>query len=139
MQKTIITCAVTGGDDVAHKYQQLPVTPAQIAEAAIGAAKAGAAIAHIHVRDPATGKPSMELNLYREVFLAFAIRHFKIRYKQAAIGVGWSLVQPVFAAILFAIFLGRFAHLSGEGRPYFLFALAGLVPWTFFSTALSSF
>ena len=42
------------------------------------------------------------------------------------------------AALLFAIFLGRFAHLSGEGRPYFLFALAGLVPWTFFATALNS-
>ena len=67
MQKTIITCAVTGGDDVAHKYKQLPVTPLQIADAAIDAAKAGAAIAHIHVRDPATGKPSMELELYREV------------------------------------------------------------------------
>ena len=67
MQKTIITCAVTGGDDVAHKYKQLPVTPAQIADAVTGAAKAGAAIAHIHVRDPATGKPSMELDLYREV------------------------------------------------------------------------
>jgi lipopolysaccharide transport system permease protein len=80
----------------------------------------------------------LELWSYREVFLAFAIRHFKIRYKQAAIGVGWSLVQPLFAALLFAIFLGRFAHLSGEGRPYFLFALAGLVPWTFFSTALTS-
>jgi len=79
-----------------------------------------------------------ELWSYREVFLAFAIRHFKIRYKQAAIGVGWSLIQPVFAAALFALFLGRFAHLSSEGRPYFLFALAGMVPWTFFSMALSS-
>jgi lipopolysaccharide transport system permease protein len=79
-----------------------------------------------------------ELWDYREVFMAFTIRHFKIRYKQAAIGVGWSLIQPLFAAGLFALFLGRFAHLSGEGRPYFLFALSGLVLWTFFSTALIS-
>jgi uncharacterized protein (DUF849 family) len=65
--KTILTCAVTGGDDVASRYPQLPVTPEQIANAAIDAAKAGAAIVHIHVRDPETGKPSMELNLYRDV------------------------------------------------------------------------
>lgn len=67
MNRTIITCAVTGGDDVASKYPQLPVTPKQIADAAIDAAKAGAAVVHIHVRDPKTGKPSMELALYREV------------------------------------------------------------------------
>lgn len=65
-QPVILTCAVTGGDDVASKYPQLPVTPAQIAQAATDAAKAGAAIVHIHVRDPETGKPSMALELYRE-------------------------------------------------------------------------
>lgn len=67
MANVILTCAVTGGDDVASRYPQLPVTPEQIANAAIEAARAGAAIAHIHVRDPQTGKPSMELDLYREV------------------------------------------------------------------------
>ncbi|PBB86871.1 3-keto-5-aminohexanoate cleavage protein [Mesorhizobium sp. WSM3876] len=64
---TIITCAVTGGDDSAQRHPQVPVTPRQIADAAIEAAQAGAAIAHIHVRDPATGKASMNLDLYREV------------------------------------------------------------------------
>lgn len=66
-RKTILTCAVTGGDDVASRFPAIPVTPKQIAEAAIDACKAGAAIAHIHVRNPETGKPSMELELYREV------------------------------------------------------------------------
>jgi len=66
-QQVIITCAVTGGDDTAGKFASVPVTPAQIAQAAIDACAAGAAIAHIHVRNPATGKPSMELALYREV------------------------------------------------------------------------
>ncbi len=65
--KTILTCAVTGGDDVAHKYRQLPVSPKEIAQAVCDAESAGAAIAHIHVRDPDTGKPSMNLELYREV------------------------------------------------------------------------
>lgn len=63
----ILTCAVTGGDDVAAKYPQLPVTPRQIAQASVEAAQAGAAIVHIHVRDPQTGKPSMALEHYREV------------------------------------------------------------------------
>lgn len=63
----ILTCAVTGGDDTAGRFQAVPVTPEQIARAAIDACKAGAAIAHIHVRHPETGKPSMETALYREV------------------------------------------------------------------------
>ena len=66
-RKIILTCAVTGGDDVAHKFKAIPVTPKEIANAAIEACKAGAAIAHIHVRDPQSGKPSMALELYREV------------------------------------------------------------------------
>lgn len=65
--RVIITCAVTGGDDTAFKYASVPVTPAQIAQAAIDACNAGAAIAHIHVRDPKTGKPSLETGYYREV------------------------------------------------------------------------
>lgn len=65
--RVIISCAVTGGDDVADKYPNVPVTPKQIAEAAIEAEKAGAAIAHIHVRNPETGKPSLDKALYREV------------------------------------------------------------------------
>jgi uncharacterized protein (DUF849 family) len=64
---TILTCAVTGGDDAVGRHPQLPVTPRQIADSAIDAAKAGAAVVHIHVRDPASGKASMDLDLYREV------------------------------------------------------------------------
>jgi uncharacterized protein (DUF849 family) len=66
-RKVMITCAVTGGDDTAGRFASIPVTPAQIATAAIEAGRAGAAIAHIHVRNPDTGKPSIELDLYREV------------------------------------------------------------------------
>ena len=65
--KTIITCAVTGNITRPEQHPALPITPEQIADAAIDAAKAGAAIAHIHVRDPDTGAPSMELEHYREV------------------------------------------------------------------------
>lgn len=62
----IVTCAVTGGADSVDMHPAIPVTPRQIAEAAIEVAAAGAAIVHIHVRDPETGKASMETALYRE-------------------------------------------------------------------------
>ena len=62
----IITCAVTGAGDTAARHPAIPVTPRQIADAAIEAARAGAAIAHLHVRDPATGKAARKLELYRE-------------------------------------------------------------------------
>jgi len=63
---TILTCAVTGGAPIQNN-PAVPITPEQIAAQAIDAAKAGAAVAHIHVRDPKTGRSSMELDLYREV------------------------------------------------------------------------
>jgi uncharacterized protein (DUF849 family) len=66
-RSVIITCAVTGSGDSANKTPHLPITPKQIADASIDAAKAGAAIAHIHVRDPDTGAPARDLALYREV------------------------------------------------------------------------
>jgi uncharacterized protein (DUF849 family) len=67
MQKTIVTCAVTGSLTRPDQSPYIPITPEQIADAAIDAAKAGAAVAHIHVRDPETGRPSMAFDLYREV------------------------------------------------------------------------
>lgn len=63
----IISCAVTGAGDTVDRHPAIPITPKEIAEASIEAAKAGAAIAHIHVRDPETGKGSRRLDLYREV------------------------------------------------------------------------
>ena len=62
----IITCALTGGADLSDKNKAVPVSPQQIADSAIGAAEAGAAIVHIHVRDPRTGRPSMKFEFYRE-------------------------------------------------------------------------
>ena len=62
-----ITCAVTGAGDTVGRHPGVPVSPKQIAEASIEAAKAGAAVAHIHVRDPETGKAARALHLYREV------------------------------------------------------------------------
>jgi uncharacterized protein (DUF849 family) len=65
--KIFITCAVTGNLTTPEQTPYLPITPEQIADACLGAAEAGAAIVHIHVREPGSGKPSMELGYYREV------------------------------------------------------------------------
>ncbi len=66
-QNVFITCAVTGAGDTTGRHPGVPVTPRQIADASIEAARAGAAIAHIHVRDPETGKAARAVHLYREV------------------------------------------------------------------------
>jgi len=66
-REVFITCAVTGAGSTVGRSDKVPVTPAQIADAAIEAAQAGAAVAHIHVRDPATGKGARDPRLYREV------------------------------------------------------------------------
>jgi 3-dehydrocarnitine:acetyl-CoA trimethylamine transferase len=65
--RIFITCAVTGNLTTPDQTPHLPITPEQIADACLGAAEAGAAIVHIHVREPGSGKPSMELAYYREV------------------------------------------------------------------------
>jgi uncharacterized protein (DUF849 family) len=66
MNKVIISCAVTGAIHTPSMSPYLPVTPNEIAQAAIDAAAAGAAIVHLHARDPLTGRPSQDVSLYRE-------------------------------------------------------------------------
>ncbi len=65
--KVVVTCAVTGNLTRPEQTPHLPITPEEIAESALAAAEAGAAVAHLHVREPGTGKPSMALELYRDV------------------------------------------------------------------------
>jgi uncharacterized protein (DUF849 family) len=65
-REIIITCAVTGAGDTAGKHPAIPVTPRQIADSALEAAAAGAAIVHLHVRNPQTGKAARDIALYRE-------------------------------------------------------------------------
>jgi uncharacterized protein (DUF849 family) len=65
--EVFVTCAVTGAGDTVARSELVPVTPQQIADSAIEAARAGAAVVHIHVRDPETGKGARDPSLYREV------------------------------------------------------------------------
>ena len=66
-REVFITCAVTGSGDTTGKSDKVPVTPAEIADSAIEAARAGAAVVHCHVREPDTGRPSRDPALFREV------------------------------------------------------------------------
>jgi lipopolysaccharide transport system permease protein len=81
-----------------------------------------------------------ELWAYRELLLFLCWRDIKVRYKQTALGAAWAIIQPLFTMIIFSIFFGKLAGMGekiGEGIPYPLFALAALVPWTFFANGLT--
>ncbi|HVC18571.1 MAG TPA: ABC transporter permease [Vicinamibacterales bacterium] len=78
-----------------------------------------------------------ELWAYRELLYFLVWRDIKVRYKQTALGVTWALLQPAATMVVFWVFFGKLAHVSSDGLPYPLFSLAGLIPWTYFSTALA--
>ncbi len=79
-----------------------------------------------------------DLWAYRELLFFLTWRDVKVRYKQTALGAAWAILQPLFMMIIFTIFFGRLAGVDSAGIPYPLFALAGLVPWTFFSNAITA-
>ena len=79
-----------------------------------------------------------ELWDYRELIYFFVWRDVKVRYKQTLIGVLWVVIQPLMTMGVFTIFFGRLAKLPSQGLPYPVFYFAALVPWAYFSSALSS-
>ena len=79
-----------------------------------------------------------DLWAYRELLFFLTWRDVKVRYKQTALGALWAILQPLFMMIIFTIFFGRLAGVDSAGIPYPLFAFAGLVPWTFFSNAITA-
>lgn len=72
---------------------------------------------------------------YRELLYFLVWRELKIRYKQAAIGVGWAVLQPVIAVLIFTAIFGYFARIPSDGVPYAVFAFTAILPWTYFSEA----
>lgn len=75
---------------------------------------------------------------YRELFQVLAWRDVSVRYKQTVIGTLWAVIRPVLTMAVFTVIFGRIAKLPTEGSaPYPLMVFAGMLPWTFFSTALS--
>jgi lipopolysaccharide transport system permease protein len=80
----------------------------------------------------------VELVRYRELLYFMVWRDLKIRYKQTILGVAWAVIQPLFSVVVFSIIFGKLAGLSSEGFPFALFVFAGLLPWNFFSSGVST-
>lgn len=79
-----------------------------------------------------------ELWAYRELLFFLAWRDVKVRYKQTLLGVAWVIMQPLLMTLIFTLFLGRLVRVPTGGTPYPLMAYIGLLPWTFFSSAVTS-
>lgn len=79
-----------------------------------------------------------DLWAYRELLYFLIWRDVKVRYKQAALGILWIVLQPLLTTLILTIFLGKLARVPSDGLPYPLFVYAGLFPWTFFATAVTS-
>jgi lipopolysaccharide transport system permease protein len=79
-----------------------------------------------------------ELWRYRELLYFLAVRDVKVRYKQTLLGAAWAVLQPFLMMVVFTVFLGRMAHVSSGEFPYPLFVYAGLLPWSFFASAVAN-
>src|SRR6478752_4811774 len=75
---------------------------------------------------------------YRELFQVLAWRDIAVRYKQTVIGAAWALIRPFLTMVVFTVVFGKLAQLPSDGTaPYALMVFAGMLPWSFFSTALT--
>jgi len=101
--------------------------PSELPEAGELVLEAGRADAH-YWRD---------LWRYRELLGFLAWRDIKVRYKQAVLGAGWALIQPIVTTAIFTFVFGRLANMPAGGVPYPLLVLSGLLPWQLFSNSLS--
>src|SRR5216684_9052789 len=79
-----------------------------------------------------------ELWEYRELLYFLTWRDIKVRYKQTVLGAAWAIIQPLFTMLVFTLFFGKLGHIPSDGVPYPIFAYAGLLPWMFFSNAVTS-
>src|SRR4030066_1949285 len=79
-----------------------------------------------------------ELWQFRDLLYFLSWRDIKVKYKQTALGVIWAVLQPLLTMVVFSILFGKLAKMPSEGIPYPVFVYAGLLPWNYFSSALSS-
>lgn len=100
--------------------------------------RAEAVVPHLRV-SPTYGWASLHLRDlwdYRELLYFLVWRDVKVRYKQTVLGVAWVVLQPLAATFLFTLIFGKLAQLPSDNIPYAVFALAGVVPWNYFSGAI---
>src|SRR5215212_1632010 len=74
----------------------------------------------------------------RELLYFLTWRDVKVRYKQTLLGAAWAIIQPLFTMLIFTLFFGRLAGVPSDGAPYPVFAYVGLLPWLFFSNAVTN-
>lgn len=79
-----------------------------------------------------------DLWVYRELLYFLTWRDIKVRYKQTVLGAAWAIIQPLSTMLLFTLFFGKLGHIPSDGVPYPIFAYAGLLPWMFFSNAVTN-
>jgi lipopolysaccharide transport system permease protein len=75
---------------------------------------------------------------HRDLLYFLTWRDIKLRYKQTALGASWAILQPFLSMVVFTLLFGKLARVPSDGLPYTIFVYAGLLPWTFFNTAVSS-
>jgi lipopolysaccharide transport system permease protein len=75
---------------------------------------------------------------YRDLFYTLTIHRIKVRYKQSVLGLAWALLQPLSLMLIYTVIFSVIAKVSSDNLPYAIFAYAALLPWTFFSSALTS-
>ncbi len=95
---------------------------------------------HITTISPSGGKISLNLRElwdYREILGIFIWRDLTVRYKQTIVGSAWVIIQPLITMVVFTVLFGRLMKIPSEGVPYPTFAICGLVPWTYFTHALT--
>jgi lipopolysaccharide transport system permease protein len=96
---------------------------------------------HVTVIEPPRGWRMLdwrELWAYRELLWVLAARDVQVRYKQAVLGAAWAVIRPFTTMVIFSVVFGRLAGMPSEGFPYPVFVYAGLLPWTFFASAVTS-
>jgi lipopolysaccharide transport system permease protein len=99
-----------------------------------------ASAARLVIIEPPRGWSRLELRAlfdYRELLFFLIWRDIKVRYKQTVLGAAWAILQPLLTMVVFSLFFGKLAGMPSDGVPYPIFSFTGLVPWTFFSYALT--
>lgn len=92
----------------------------------------------IRPRSGWAGIDARELWTYRGLLFFLVWRDIKVRYAQTVMGAGWAILQPVLTTVVFTVIFGMFAKIPSDGVPYSVFSLAAMVPWMYFSTALTT-
>lgn len=95
---------------------------------------------HVTVIEPSSRWRSVdwrEMIAYRDMLRFLVWRDIKARYAQTVVGLGWAVIRPVFSMIVFTVIFGEMANVSSDGAPKPIFYYAGLLPWTYFSTAMT--